>query len=98
MGYRISLFFFAVFALSACNKQVQDFVKAARPPNIQSPVVTPPAAVDSPMSLKVSPGQVTSVGGGKAMTANITPTQKVFAAGGDMSAQLTLSRGRVSPQ
>ena len=80
--------------LAGCNGTVADFVRGA-PPRQAPPASTPPPVSqnDSNTGFKTSPGRFDGSGGGYAIRANITTTDKLFSAG-DYSARLTLSRTR----
>ena len=83
-------------AMSACNSQVEDYIRAAKPDRITSP--TSEITVNSPMSIKMTPGKINGSASDMVVQGTITITNQTYAMGSDKAVSLTLSRTRVLPQ
>lgn len=83
------ILFILSFTISGCNGVVTDFVKGVRPPlTIESPSTSD---TSDGARVKISPGKVTSAGGGIGMSATVTPTNRTMTSS-DLSAVVTISR------
>lgn len=79
------------FMATACDKQVENYVKKALPDaqtddEIQS---------SSPIGLKISPGRLEATSADVSMEANITPTRQIMTSP-DVSASIGIGRIRVT--
>ena len=81
-------------ALSGCNSAIEKYVKDKRPDQKDTPAVT----INSPMTLKLTPGKMNGSGSGIALQGTITATNEAFTLGSDKALTLTISRSRVVPQ
>jgi hypothetical protein len=81
---------FLSIVLSACGKQIEDFVRDAKRPAEQ--ILT---NVDSGKAIKLSPGAVSAAGSQVQSRMTITPTQSPVS-GTQVEAQLTINQNRVN--
>ncbi len=79
------------FGLSACDKQIQNYVAGARPKTKE------PAQSSSSNAIKISPGRLEATSSDISAEANITPNRKILNSA-DVSARIGVSRTRVTNQ
>lgn len=82
----------AALALTGCNAQIADYVKA--PPNPLENPLPPPIINAAENKMKISPGYVESTGSTVSGRFNITPTN-VEMTGTSVGAKLSISQSRM---
>lgn len=88
----------SLLLLSGCSGQVEAFVRENKPVKSEPAIEMPPAIINSPMAIKLTPGKVNAVADGLAVQGTFTNTNQTFMLGSDARVSLTISRNRVAPQ
>lgn len=80
--------------LSSCDQSITDFVKSARPINVEQPSI----AADGPSAMKISPGRMSANGTNVSAVGNVTVTRKLMTSSNGVSARMGINRSRASIQ
>lgn len=94
MKNKILILTISIALLSSCDQSITDFVKSARPINIEQPSI----AADGPSAIKISPGKMSANGTNASAVGNVTATRQLMSSSNGVSARMGISRSRTRIQ